>query len=113
MARRAIAVTGRAGRFAVIHDRPVIAPAVVGDLTDVSASYHSVRGPISTRWTPHGRQLQLDVTVPAGTAATVLVSADPAHPVASQGHGFQEFQGDHAVYDLGSGSYSFESLLPA
>jgi len=57
--------------------------------------------------------LWMDVTVPAGTTATVLVPVDPSHPVASQGHGFQEFQGDHAVYDIGSGSYSFESQLPA
>ena len=103
----------RAAPGAVGYDRLVIAPAVVGDLTDVSASYGSVRGPISTRWTRQGRQLQLDVTVPAGTTATVLVPVDPSHPVASQGHGFQEFQGDHAVYDIGSGSYSFESQLPA
>jgi hypothetical protein len=43
----------------------------------------------------------------------MLVPVDPAHPVASEGHGFQGFQSGRAVYGVGSGSYSFESQLPS
>ncbi|GHF39785.1 alpha-L-rhamnosidase [Amycolatopsis bartoniae] len=50
-----------------------IAPAVVGTLTDVSASYRTPQGEVRTHWQRHGDSLRLDVTVPANTTARVVV----------------------------------------
>jgi hypothetical protein len=52
-----------------------IHPAVPGDLTSVSASYQSKLGLIASAWTRSGDTLKMDVTIPAGSMATIVVPA--------------------------------------
>jgi hypothetical protein len=51
----------------------VIKPAIVGDLTDVTATYDSVSGSITNHWSVNSNQVTLDVTIPAGSTATVYL----------------------------------------
>jgi alpha-L-rhamnosidase len=72
----------------------LIAPAIVGDLTSVTARYRTPRGPVSTSWQRSGRSVRLDVTVPAGATATVRLPG----------------RRDQRV---GSGQFRFTTTLPA
>jgi alpha-L-rhamnosidase len=93
----------------------VIKPNVVGDLTSAEASYNSVRGRIASDWKVEKGRLDLEITVPVNTMATVYVpAADPAtvkeggEPAAeAEGVKVVEAKGGCAVYEVGSGSYRF------
>lgn len=95
----------------MIHPRPG------GGIKWTKASYDSIRGLIETKWEFDGDDLKLDVTVPANTAATVYVAAKSEGDVTeggssaskSQGVKFLRMEGNSAVYEVGSGKYSFVS----
>lgn len=71
----------------------VIAPAIVGDLTHVAAKYRTPRGTVSSEWKRSGQTVTLDLSVPVGARATVLLPglADQA---------------------IASGEYRFTATLP-
>lgn len=50
-----------------------IRPQVVAGLGHVEARQQTVRGPIHSAWTAAGPRLNLDITVPAGSQATVTI----------------------------------------
>ena len=50
-----------------------IEPAVVGDITRVDASYHSVLGEVVSRWTRQGKVFSLIVRIPSGADGTVVL----------------------------------------
>ena len=91
----------------------------VGDLSFVKASYKSSYGKIESSWKKNGGQFIWNITVPANTTATVYVpSNDPAKVTesakpASAAHGVKYLGTDAgaAVYEIGSGSYHFESRM--
>jgi alpha-L-rhamnosidase len=95
----------------------VIRPTPVGDLKSARASFTSVRGRIACEWSREGKRFTTKVTIPANTTATVYV---PAHEeasvregdqLASEAHAvkFVRQDGDRAVFELGSGTFSFTS----
>jgi alpha-L-rhamnosidase len=86
----------------------IIKPAVVGDLTWVKCTYNSIHGRIISNWKREGDKLTMDVTIPANTTATVYVPAKEAVGVK-----FLRMQDNAAVYAVGSGTYRFQSTLPA
>jgi alpha-L-rhamnosidase len=94
-----------------------IRPQVVGDLTQASATYHSIRGPISSAWTRSGDTLELTVTIPANVTATVYVpTTDPGRVTESGGPagkaaGVRQARAEDgvAVYTVGSGTYRFSA----
>jgi len=98
-------------RRILIHPRPG------GGLTWAEASYNSIRGLIAVSWKFKDNDLQLDVTIPANTAATVYIPAGSEADVAegggpaarSQGVKFLRMESGAAVYEIGSGKYSFVS----
>jgi alpha-L-rhamnosidase len=71
-----------------------IAPAIVGDLTDVSASYRTPRGLVTSEWHRSGSSVQLHLSVPVGASATVRLPG----------------LADQRVH---SGSYRFTTTLPS
>ncbi|MFF0519822.1 family 78 glycoside hydrolase catalytic domain [Actinomadura nitritigenes] len=91
----------------------VIRPAVVGDLTRASSSYDTPRGTVSSAWRRSGHDLRLDVTVPPGAPARVevpLLGASAAQaPAGARSLGVQN---GHAVYEVGSGSWTFAVRTP-
>lgn len=54
-----------------------IAPRPGGDLTHATVTHDTVHGPVSVAWRISANQLRLDVRIPEGTAATVVL---PLHP---------------------------------
>ncbi|WP_262286788.1 family 78 glycoside hydrolase catalytic domain [Micromonospora sp. MA102] len=92
------------------------APQPGGGLTSARASYRSAQGTIGSDWSLDARgDMQLRLTVPANTTATVRIPTPSRHAVTEGGRPaetadsvrFVRMDGDVAVYEIGSGSYSF------
>jgi hypothetical protein len=66
----------------------IIRPAVVGDLTWVKAHYDSPYGRIVSNWKRDGKNLVMDVTIPANTTATVF---PPGKAPCQVGSGIHQF----------------------
>jgi alpha-L-rhamnosidase len=101
----------------------IIQPAIVGDLTEVKASYDSISGKIVSEWKRDGNSLTLHVVIPANTTATIDVPAEKSEAVreggkpAAQVPGVKFLQMDSdgpatADFEVGSGDYTFTSTLP-
>ncbi len=83
----------------------------------VRAEYDSIRGKIVSDWKRDGGKLNLNVTVPANTTATVSIPAKDAGSVRESGQPldkadgvkFLRIEGDCAVIEVGSGAYRFTS----
>jgi alpha-L-rhamnosidase len=94
-----------------------IKPYVFDKLTFVRGEYNSIKGLITSAWKKEGESLCLDVTIPANATATVFVPAgaknsitESDRPVAQASElRFLRSEGCYAVYECGSGSYSFRS----
>jgi hypothetical protein len=99
--------------------KSIIKPMVVGDLKWVKGAYQTVSGLITTEWKSYNGIFTLDVTIPANTSATVYVPAlkekevkESGKPTAKVlGVKFIKMVNDKAVYEVGSGTYHFESKL--
>ena len=92
-------------------------PHPAPSLTEVHASYNSIRGPISSAWKTAGGQFTWDVTIPANTTATAFVPTSNSEAVQEGGLKISAVQGitpvrleaGTSVYELGSGTYHFSS----
>jgi alpha-L-rhamnosidase len=95
----------------------IIRPAVVGNLESAKASYISVRGEIQVAWKRSGPALYLRVVIPPNTTATVFVPAKGQGGVTESGRPaqsapgvkFLKKEGECAVFEIASGSYTFRS----
>jgi alpha-L-rhamnosidase len=98
----------------------IIMPEIVGDLKWVEAHYDSIHGRIVSNWRREGNKLNMDLTIPANTTATVRIPALDAASVTESGkpanlaEGVQCLRMDNhaAVYAIGSGTYRLQSTLP-
>ena len=99
--------------------RIIIKPAVVGDLTWVMTHHDSPYGRIVSNWKREDRKLIMKIAIPANTWATVCVPAKDAAEVtesgkpAAQAEGvkFLRMENNAAIYEVGSGTYRFQSTL--
>jgi alpha-L-rhamnosidase len=99
----------------------IIRPRPGGKLTWARTSYRSIRGEIRTDWKRAGAAMQLKVTIPANTRATVFVPSLADSPVTESGQPADQSPGTRllrrtdtaAVYAIESGEYSFTSTMPA
>jgi alpha-L-rhamnosidase len=97
-----------------------IAPVIRDGLTWANASYDSIRGRIVSNWKLEGSRLTMDVTIPPNTTATVHVPADNAASVTESGKPCNQAPGvkylrmenGAALFEVGAGSYHFESAHP-
>lgn len=95
----------------------IIKPAIVGDLKWVECSHDSNYGRIVSNWQRAGTRLTMDVKIPPNTTATVYVPTKDAATVTESGNAidkavsvkFLRMENNAAVYDVGSGSYRFQS----
>ncbi|MFG2053164.1 family 78 glycoside hydrolase catalytic domain [Micromonospora sp. NPDC048930] len=92
------------------------APQPGGGLTSARASYRAAQGVIGSDWDLDARgDLRLRLTVPGNTTATVRIPAPGRHAVTEGGRPadeadgvrFVRMDGAVAVFEIGSGSYSF------
>ena len=88
-------------------------------LTEVHASYDSIRGPIKSGWKTIGGKLIWDVTIPANTTATAFLPTSNAEAVresglplrAAPGVKFLRTEAGAVVCELQSGAYHFTGPL--
>ena len=100
--------------------RVTIRPETIDALDEVDVTYRSVRGPIRSAWRRDGEALRMDVAVPPGVAATVHVPAASADAVREGGTSARDAEGvlfvrmenGRAVFDVGGGTYHFETTPP-
>ncbi len=92
--------------------RFIIRPAIVGDLTHVSAIYHSKAGLVASAWTCDGDKLQMDVTlpvigwvvIPAEFSKEIMVNGKPIASINTT-----RVSGNVPTYQLPAGTYHIES----
>ena len=98
----------------------LIQPVIGEGLTWANTSFDSVHGRIVSNWKREGQKLTMEVTIPANTTATVHVPAEAEAGVTESGTSamkangvrFLRMDSNAAVYDVGSGTYRFQSTLP-
>lgn len=83
-----------------------IRPVPVEGLSYVKATHRSLYGPISSSWTRTGGRLQLEVTIPPNTTATICV---PSAGKVSEAGGLAPARVEKGctLFETGSGSYRF------
>lgn len=94
-------------------------PELIQGLDHVNASYHSVHGLIKSSWKKSAKEFVWDITVPANTTARISIPAKSSAGVheggrrAKDGIGikFIEMEDGRAVFEIGSGVYSFRAEL--
>lgn len=90
-------------------------PYPVDGLDYVTASYHSVQGNIESSWKKVDNTFLWDMTIPGNTTATIYIPArnkdlvtEGGQKISSvKGVEFLKMDGAYAVYEVGSGKYSF------
>ena len=87
--------------------RLVIKPAALGDLTRVDGSYRTPYGEVVSDWTRDGQAFGLEVTIPVNTTAIVHVPGTATSPGLTPAG----TENGYTVFALGSGHYSFTSVL--
>ncbi|HEY3413021.1 MAG TPA: glycoside hydrolase family 78 protein [Armatimonadota bacterium] len=101
--------------------RIVLHPRPGGGLTHARATYDSIRGRIVSVWSTEAGRFELNVTVPANTTAEVWVPAAAADQVTEGGKAAVSAEGVKllrqedgcAVFEVGSGTYTFVAPKPA
>ncbi len=99
----------------------ILRPYPVDGLSFVKASHASPYGAISSEWHKDGTRLQWKITVPPNTTATIHIPSRSAELVteggkpasASTGVKFARMEHDAAIYEVGSGTYTFASEMPS
>ncbi len=97
----------------------IMRPTPVVDLTFVRASHKSPYGEIVSEWRREGNQFTWNATLPANTTGTVYVPANDVASVHESGTASDQAPGvkylrmetGAAVYEIGSGSYQFTSIM--
>jgi alpha-L-rhamnosidase len=95
----------------------MIDPAIRDGLTWANSSYDSIHGQIATAWKLKGRQLALQVVIPANTTATVCIPARDKSSITESGKPvmnseavkFLRQENGRFIFAVGSGTYKFAS----
>jgi hypothetical protein len=97
-----------------------VRPQPVPGVAWVRASHESPRGRVAVAWQREGDAFRLEVELPPNTSGEVWVPSGDAGDVKEDGRPagqaagvrFLRREGDRALFDVGSGRYSFSSTLP-
>ena len=98
----------------------VIKPVIQPGLSWAETAYDSIQGRISTCWKVENGKVDMGVHIPANATAKVFVPAkDPAVVLesgkpAGSVDGIKSLgtEGNTAVFEVGSGTYRFQSEIP-
>lgn len=94
-------------------------PCIGGTVTCAKGSYNSIRGMIESAWSMENGSLKYTAAIPANTTATLYlpvtdenagVTESGVSAKSSEGVTFKGYENGCAVFELASGSYSFETL---
>ena len=95
----------------------VMKPEMIEGLNFAKGSFQSPYGTIKSDWKKSGKTFNWDITIPANTKAMIYVPATSTDKIkesgkkvsASRGLRFIRMEGSRAVFEAGSGEYSFSS----
>jgi hypothetical protein len=90
-------------------ERLIIRPSTVGDLTSVSATYNSVLGNITSKWSKINGFITLTVDIPPNMTALIKFPASHASPENSEGVLLKDQTDGISTYQVVSGHYIFRS----
>jgi hypothetical protein len=86
----------------------MIKPEVVGDVTNVKASFQSPYGLIKSEWTKSATAFNLQVEIPANSTAVVYIPAKQDEVIILNNKRINiRYENGKAVVKIGSGSYHF------
>lgn len=94
-----------------------IRPYIIQDLQFAQGEYKSVKGVIKSAWKKSNALLELNITVPANSVATVYIPTRDVKAITENNRKvsgnkqfrFLRMEGNAAVFEVGSGTYSFKS----
>ncbi|MBC7889332.1 MAG: family 78 glycoside hydrolase catalytic domain [Ferruginibacter sp.] len=97
----------------------IIKPSVTVNLNWVKAAFASVSGNIISEWRKDKGRLQMNITIPPNTTATVYVPSKKEGGVTesgkaasgSKGVKYIKYYNGHSIYNVQSGSYQFNTDL--
>lgn len=97
----------------------IMKPDLINGLDHVKGSYQSVHGTIESNWTKKGKTFNWTIIVPENTTAEVYVPASSAERVKESGAKagsqigvkFIRNENNRAIFEVGSGVYSFSSEM--
>ncbi|RYX82427.1 alpha-rhamnosidase [bacterium] len=98
----------------------IIKPEIVDGLDWVKENYDSIHGRISSTWNKSVGKLDLQITIPANTTATVYLPTTDAKSITESGRALTKIDGlkstkieaDRVVLKIGSGNYRFKLNTP-
>ncbi|MDR1518323.1 MAG: glycoside hydrolase family 78 protein [Dysgonamonadaceae bacterium] len=101
-------------------ERFVIKPYIFNDLTFVEGELNTVKGLIKSVWKKQGDKLMLNVSVPGNTIAELYIPAQSEKSITESGRSALKAKGlkfirmdeGYAVFEAGSGEYSFRNIMP-
>ncbi|MEN8226734.1 MAG: family 78 glycoside hydrolase catalytic domain [Bacteroidota bacterium] len=104
---------------AVGFDKIIIRPQIISDVNWVKAHYTSVHGKIISEWKRDDNSFNLDITIPVNSTATVYLPAEDVIEIKEGGVDisgvkdveFLKMENHAAVFNVGSGFYSFKSQI--
>lgn len=95
-------------------ERIIMKPEMIEGLDFVHASYHSVKGLIKSSWRKDNSTFEWDITIPCNAIAIVYIPAISESSVLNDGKKlsgnsikYLGQDGQYAVFEVGSGNYSF------
>jgi alpha-L-rhamnosidase len=102
----------------VAFSRIIMKPSFVSGLTEVKAYYDSPHGMINSHWKKDGQLITWYVTIPANTKAELQIPASKPDDVkeggksiaSTGGISFVKMENGNAIFELGSGTYSFTTI---
>ena len=97
----------------------IFKPQPAGDVTFASYANETPYGRAAINWKKSANAFKLDIEVPVGSTATVYVPASKAEEVTESGKKiknddvirFEKMENGYAIFNVGSGKYSFDSKL--
>jgi alpha-L-rhamnosidase len=104
---------------AIGFDKIIIRPQIISNINWVKAYYNSVRGKIVSEWRRDDKIFSLNMCIPVNTTAIVYLPSKDVTKISEGGSDissvksvqFLKMEAGRAIFEIGSGSYSFESQL--
>ncbi len=95
----------------------ILKPYIPRELQQGGASYQSVKGEIRSEWKKSKDRIEYKVQIPANSIATVFIPTSDPQSITEgarrmnrlPGAKFLRLEGSWAVYEIGSGNYTFNS----
>lgn len=101
------------------YEHIVISPEIVGDITWAETTYNSIQGTIASSWKIDVKNLELKVSIPVGSRATIVLPTSDAGGITESGNKVESSaifsnirnSGNKTYIDIPSGEYSFRSKI--